>query len=88
MAFQSRTTIKSQALADFIIEWANLNATPSKDTADQWQMFFDRSLNINGAGARVFFVSPNKDRLCYILRIHFPHLTMWLSMKHACTTYD
>jgi ribonuclease HI len=35
-------------------------------------MFFDGSLNIDGAGAGVFFISPNKDKLHYVLRIHFP----------------
>jgi len=35
-------------------------------------MFFDGSLNINGAGARILFISPNKDKLHYILRILFP----------------
>jgi len=35
-------------------------------------MFFDGSLNINGAGALIFFISPNKDKLCYVLRILFP----------------
>ena len=35
-------------------------------------MFFDRSLNISGAGPRILFISPNKDKLCYVLRIHFP----------------
>jgi len=35
-------------------------------------MFFDNSLNIDRAGARVFFVSPNKDKLRYVLRLHFP----------------
>jgi ribonuclease HI len=34
-------------------------------------MFFDGSLNINGAGARILFVSPNKDKLRYVLRILF-----------------
>jgi len=34
-------------------------------------MFFDGSLNINGAGAEILFVSPNKDKLCYILKILF-----------------
>jgi len=34
-------------------------------------MFFDGSLNINGAGAGILFISPNKDQLCYILRILF-----------------
>ena len=35
-------------------------------------MFFDGSLNIDWARARVFFISPNKDKLRYVLRIHFP----------------
>ena len=35
-------------------------------------MYFDESLNIDGAGAGIFFVSPNKDKLHYVLRIHFP----------------
>ena len=35
-------------------------------------MFFDGSLNISGAGARVLFILPNKDRLRYVLRILFP----------------
>jgi ribonuclease HI len=35
-------------------------------------MFFDGSLNINGAGAGILFVSPNKDKLGYVLRILFP----------------
>ena len=70
--FQCCTTIKSQALVDFIVEWTDLNAPPSNDTVEQWQMFFDGSLNINEARARVFFVSPNKDKLCYVLRLHFP----------------
>jgi len=35
-------------------------------------MFFDGSLNINRAGARILFISPNKDKLCYVLRILFP----------------
>jgi len=35
-------------------------------------MFFDKSLNINGTGAGILFISPNKDKLCYVLRILFP----------------
>jgi hypothetical protein len=31
MDFQSRTTVKSQAVADFIIEWTDLNAPPDLD---------------------------------------------------------
>jgi ribonuclease HI len=35
-------------------------------------MYFDGTLNIDGAGVGVFFISPNKDELRYVLRIHFP----------------
>jgi len=70
--FQSRTTVKSQAVVDFIAEWTDLNAPPSPDVFDHWSMFFNGSLNINGAGARILFISPNKDKLCYVLRILFP----------------
>jgi ribonuclease HI len=35
-------------------------------------MYFDGSLNINGAGAGMLFISPNKDELRYVLRLYFP----------------
>jgi ribonuclease HI len=35
-------------------------------------MYFDGSLKIDGAGAGVLFISPNKDELRYVLRLHFP----------------
>ena len=34
-------------------------------------MYFDGALNINGAGAGILFITPTKDKLCYVLRIHF-----------------
>jgi hypothetical protein len=39
MDFQSRTTVKSQALADFITEWTYLNAPPVRDISNHWLMF-------------------------------------------------
>ena len=62
----------SQALVDFIAEWTDLNEPPSSNTSDHWSMFFDGSLNINGVGDGLLFVSPNKDKLRYVLRILFP----------------
>ena len=35
-------------------------------------MYFDSALNINGASAGILFIMPTKDKLCYVLRIHFP----------------
>ena len=34
-------------------------------------MYFDGALNINGAGAGTLFITPTKDKLRYVLRIHF-----------------
>ena len=35
-------------------------------------MYFDGALNINGAGEGILFITPTKDKLRYVLRIHFP----------------
>ena len=35
-------------------------------------MYFNRTLNINGAGTGILFITPTKDKLRYVLRIHFP----------------
>ena len=34
-------------------------------------MYFDGTLNINDAGAGILFITPTKDKLRYVLRIHF-----------------
>jgi hypothetical protein len=51
LEFQSRTTIKSQALVDFIIEWIDMNTPVSNSSPEHLKMYFDGSLNIDGAGA-------------------------------------
>jgi ribonuclease HI len=35
-------------------------------------MYFDGSLNIDGAGVGVLFISPTKEQLRYVLMIYFP----------------
>jgi ribonuclease HI len=45
---------------------------PDQGLIDYWQMYFDGSLKIDGAGAGMLFISPNKDELRYVLRLHFP----------------
>ena len=34
-------------------------------------MYFDSALNIHGAGADILFITLTKDKLRYVLRIHF-----------------
>ena len=35
-------------------------------------MYFNGSLNFDGAGVGVLFISLTKEQLCYVLRIYFP----------------
>jgi hypothetical protein len=37
-------------------------------------MYFDGSLNLEGAGAGVLFISPQGDHLKYVLQIHYKAL--------------
>ena len=69
--FRSRPTIKSQALADFIAEWTEIQDPIPATCPKHWVMYFDGALNINGAGAGILFITPTKDMLHYVLRIHF-----------------
>ncbi|XP_066344042.1 uncharacterized protein [Miscanthus floridulus] len=34
-------------------------------------MYFDGSLNLDGARAGVYFILPSRDKLCYVLCLHF-----------------
>ena len=55
--FLPRSTIKSQALADFIAEWIEIQDPPPDEQPEHWVMYFDGTLNLDGAGAGVHFIS-------------------------------
>jgi len=46
-------------LADFIAEWTHMQAPVSVDRPKHWVMYFNGSLNLDGAKAGVFLVSPS-----------------------------
>jgi hypothetical protein len=71
LEFARHDTIKSQTLADFMVEWTDLSI-PTSQGLDYWKMYFDGSLTIDGVGAGILFISPTNEQLCYVLRIHFP----------------
>jgi hypothetical protein len=71
LEFTHRDTIKSQTLADFMVEWTDLSILTSQGPVDYWKMYFDGSLTIHGAGAGILFISPTNEQLRYALRIHF-----------------
>jgi hypothetical protein len=58
LEFCPRQAIKSQILADFISEWTKTQQPPPAEKPVNWKMYFDGSLNLEGAGADVLFISP------------------------------
>jgi ribonuclease HI len=48
-----------------------MNTPVSDSSPEHWKMYFDGSLNIDGVRAGVYFISPSRDRLRYVLHIHF-----------------
>jgi hypothetical protein len=64
-----RKAIKSQALADFIAEWTEIQQPTLDAILDHWKMYFDGSLKLGGAGVGVLFISPDKKQLKYVLQI-------------------
>jgi ribonuclease HI len=67
-----RSSIQSQALADFIANWtpgAHEEGT-SKD-AEAWTVFCDGSRGAFGAGAATILVAPSKVKTCYAVKLDF-----------------
>jgi ribonuclease HI len=67
-----RSSIQSQALADFIADWtpgAHEQGT-SKDV-EAWTVFCDGSWGAFGAGAVAVLVAPSKVKTCYAVKLDF-----------------
>jgi ribonuclease HI len=67
--FKPCTAIKSQALVDFMAEWRENQLPTPTERPVHWVMYFDGSLNLEGAGAGVLLISPTGEQLKYILQI-------------------
>jgi ribonuclease HI len=67
-----RSSIQSQALADFIVDWTPgaQGEETTKDT-EVWTVFCDGSWGTFGAGAAAVLVAPSKVKTCYATRLDF-----------------
>ena len=65
------TAIKSQALADFVTEWTEVQLSTPDVTHEYWTMYFDGSVMAPGSGAGVVLISPDGSRLRYAIHLHF-----------------
>jgi ribonuclease HI len=44
---------------------------PPKERPEHWIMYFDDTLDLEGAGAGILLISPHGEQLKYILQIHY-----------------
>ena len=72
LKYMPRTTIKSQALMDFINDWIEPQMPEEKPDNTYWTIHFDGSRQLEGSGDGVILNSPLGDKLCYALRLMFP----------------
>jgi ribonuclease HI len=72
ITYEKRKAVKSQVLPDFTAEWLELQSTRLPNLSSVWTMYFDGSKRIQGAGAGLVLISPQGDKLKYVLRMSFP----------------
>jgi hypothetical protein len=66
-----RSSIQSQALADFIADWMpGAHEEVNKD-AEAWTVFCDGYWGTFGAGAAAVLVAPSKVKTCYAVKLDF-----------------
>ena len=70
LTYAPRKAIKSQTLADFVVEWTDSQLPPAQVQAELWTTYFDGSLMKTGAAAGLLFVSPLGVHMSYVIRIH------------------
>jgi ribonuclease HI len=71
ITFALQTTIKSQALVNFMAEWTEAQQLPAKVIREYWSMYFDDSFILNGAEGGFVLMSPKGDRFLYVIRLYF-----------------
>jgi hypothetical protein len=69
--YEKQKVIKSQELPNFTAEWLKLQNTGPPDLSRVWTMYFDGSKRVQGTGAGVVLISPQGDKLKYVLRMSF-----------------
>jgi hypothetical protein len=67
IVYKPRMAIKAQALSDFVAEWTETQAPPSKRELEYWTINFDASLQLQGGGAEILVTSPKGENFKYIL---------------------
>jgi ribonuclease HI len=72
LTYAPRKAIKSQILADFVVEWTDTQLPPPQVQAECWTLYFDGSVMKTVEGAGLLFISPLGEHMRYAVRLHFP----------------
>jgi hypothetical protein len=67
--FKPCTSIKSQALIDFMAEWQENQLPTPTERPKHWVMYFDDALKLEGAGVGLLLISPKGEQLKYVQQI-------------------
>jgi hypothetical protein len=67
--FTPQKVIKSQALANFVAECAEIQRPTPDAILDHWKMYFDGSLKLGRASTGILFISLDEKQLKYVLQI-------------------
>ncbi|GKU90839.1 hypothetical protein SLEP1_g4783 [Rubroshorea leprosula] len=71
LEFQPRTTIKGQAVADFLVECAPTAVKEKAPEHPLWVLYVDGATNVEGSGAGAVLLSPDGFRSEHALRFKF-----------------
>jgi ribonuclease HI len=70
--YAQRSSIQSQALADFIADWTSGAQDEERIKYDKtWRVFCDGSWGTFGAGAAAILISQSKIKTCYAAKLEF-----------------
>jgi ribonuclease HI len=71
ITFEPRTTIKSQVLVDFIVDWTGPITQQDEPTEEVWTIHCDGAWCHAGAGAAAIITSPTGVKHRYVARLSF-----------------
>jgi hypothetical protein len=74
--YEPRTTIKSQVLADFFIDWAENQYLPPVPDSTHWWMNFNGSKMRGGLGADIVLIPPRETSCITCCKSTLPPRTM------------
>ena len=60
---------------DFIAKWTEAHVNPAAADLEYWNMYFNGSLMLQGAGVGVVLVSPSENQMRYVLHLNFEGAT-------------